>query len=128
MSEPNEPGNDAAPNYRLPLRTYPACHLRADNVLRDTTNDITIIGITEIERCFWRKINQVLKRLPGTMPNDLETKETASFSVYKGQDVDPVFLLSMKENISSNSAIWTSFGVGAFESCFAYFRTQLAIV
>ena len=89
---------------------------------------ISIIGITEIERGFRRKINQVLKSLSGTTPNDLKAQETASFPVYKGQDIDSVFLLSMKEKTSSNSAIWTSFGVGGFESCSAYFRTQLAIV
>lgn len=71
---------------------------------------IGIKGIAEILFRFWGEINQMLKRLFGTLPNYLEPEKTACFSVYNRQDVDPVFLFPMKENTSSISASVTFSG------------------
>lgn len=61
-------------------------------------------------------------------PDHLETQETACFSVSNRQNVDGLFLSSMKENTSSNSAVSTSSGTGGIGGYSACCFTQFATV
>lgn len=89
---------------------------------------ISIQSVTVIVFRLWCKVKKELKDMPIAFPDHLETQETACFSVYNRQDIDALFLLPMKENTSSNSAVSTSSGTGGIgrysACCFTQFATD----
>lgn len=74
---------------------------------------ICIKSITEIPFCFRPIIDDGLEIIASAFPDDLPAQETASSSVYIGEEVDPVFLSPIKVKSSSSSAFSTCSGTGA---------------
>ena len=75
----------------------------------------TIIGIecvTVILLGLGRIVYHILDGWLSALPNHFPAQITAGLPVYKRQDVDPVFLLPIKVNNSSISAVLTSLGTG----------------
>src|SRR5512141_1798731 len=87
---------------------------------------IRIESITEIPFGFRPSIDNGLKIIPGAFPDDLPAQETASGSVYIGQEVDSVFLSPIKVKSSSSSAFSTFSGTGAGGRISAWALAQLA--
>jgi hypothetical protein len=76
----------------------------------------SIIGIeciTGILFGFWRIVYYLLNGLLSALPDYFPTQITTRLPIYDREDVDPVFLLPMKVNNSSISAVFTSVGTGA---------------
>jgi hypothetical protein len=74
-----------------------------------------IIGIKCIAEILFglgRSINHLLNILLRALPDNFAAQITARLPVYDRDDVDPVFLLPIKVNSSSISAILTSSGTG----------------
>ena len=57
-------------------------------------------------------VYQLLNGWLGALPDHFPTQVTACLSIYDRDDVDPVFLLPIKVNNSSISAVLTSLGTG----------------
>jgi len=74
---------------------------------------IGIECITVVLLGLGRIIHQCLNGWLSAFPAHFPTQITARLPVYDREDVDPVFLLPIKENISSISAVLTSVGTGA---------------
>ena len=69
---------------------------------------VTVI-LLGLERIVYHLLNGWLSALPDHFPAQI----TACLPVYDRDYVDPVFLLPIKVNNSSISAVWTSLGTGA---------------
>lgn len=74
---------------------------------------ISIKGVTEVLLGLGRIVYHLLNGWLSAFPNHFPTQITARLPVYERQDVDPVFLLPIKVNNSSISAVSTSLGTGA---------------
>lgn len=74
---------------------------------------VGIKGVTEILPGLGRIVYQFLNVWLCALPSHSPTQITARLPVYDRQDVDPVFLLPIKVNNSSISAVLTSWGIGA---------------
>ena len=74
---------------------------------------VGIKGITVIAFGLGCRIHHILDGLLGAFPNYFPAQITARPPVYAREDVDPVFLLPIKVNNSSISAVLTSLGTGA---------------
>jgi hypothetical protein len=74
---------------------------------------IGIKGITEILFGLLRIVHQLLNGWLSALPDHFPTQITARLPIYDRDDVDPVFLLPIKVNNSSISAVLTSLGTGA---------------
>lgn len=74
---------------------------------------IGIECIAEVLLGLGRIINQLLNGWLSALPDHFPAQITTGLPVYDGQDVDPVFLLPIKVNNSSISAVLTSLGTGA---------------
>ena len=74
---------------------------------------ISIKGVTVILLGLGRIVYQLLNSWQSALPNHFTTQITACLPIYEREDVDPVFLLPIKVNISSISAVLTSLGTGA---------------
>lgn len=74
---------------------------------------VGIQGITEVLLGFGCIVYHLLNGWLRTLPNHFPTQITARLPIYEGQDVDLVFLLPIKVNNSSISAVLTSLGTGA---------------
>lgn len=74
---------------------------------------ISIKGVTVILLGLGRIVYQLLKGWQSALPNHFTTQITACLPIYEREDVDPVFLLPIKVNNSSISAVLTSLGTGA---------------
>jgi len=73
---------------------------------------ISLKGITEILFGLGRTVNHLLNILLHSLPDHFAAQIAARLAVYDRNDVDPVFLLPIKVNSSSISAVLTSFGTG----------------
>ena len=73
---------------------------------------ISIKSIAVILLGLGRIIHQLLNGWLSAFPGHFATQITACLPIYDGQDVDPVFFLPIKVNISSISAVLTSSGTG----------------
>ena len=83
---------------------------------------ICIKSITLINFGLGRIIHHILDGLLGAFPGHIPAQEAAGLSVYKRDDVDPLFLSPIKVNSSSISASLTSSGMGTaakFSACAA---------
>ena len=60
-----------------------------------------------------RLVYQLLNVWLSALPDDFPAQITARLPIYEREDVDPVFLLPIKVNNSSISAVFTSLGTGA---------------
>jgi len=89
---------------------------------------IGIEAITEIESCLWRVVHEFLDLLNSTVPDDFPAQNATRKPIYDGDDVDPVFLCSMKVNNSSISAVSTFSGMGAAGSLAEWALTHSATV
>ena len=74
---------------------------------------ICIKCVTVILLGLGRIVYQLLNGWQSALPNHFTTQITACLPIYEREDVDPVFLLPIKVNNSSISAILTSLGTGA---------------
>ena len=74
---------------------------------------ISIKSITVIQLGLGRIVHQLLNGWLSAFPDHFATQIAACLPIYDGQDVDPVFFLPIKVNISSISAVLTSSGTGA---------------
>lgn len=74
---------------------------------------ISIESIAIILLGFGSLIHHVLNGVLCTFPNHFTSQKAASFPIYKGQNIDPVFFSPMKVNNSFISASLTSSGTGA---------------
>lgn len=75
-----------------------------------------VIGIqcvTEVTLGLGRIVYHLLNGRLSALPHHFPTQITARLSIYEREDVDPVFLLPIKVNNSSISAVLTSLGTGA---------------
>ena len=73
---------------------------------------VGIKGITVIAFGLGCFIDHILDGLLGAFPYHFPAQITAGLAIYAGEDVDPVFLLPIKVNNSSISAVLTSLGTG----------------
>jgi hypothetical protein len=74
---------------------------------------ISIKGVTVILLGLGRIVYQLLNGWLSALPNHFASQITACLPIYEREDVDPVFLLPIKVNNSSISAVLTSLGTGA---------------
>jgi hypothetical protein len=74
---------------------------------------VSIKGITEVLLGLRRIVYQLLKSWLSALPDHFPAQITTRLPVYDREDVDPVFLLPIKVNNSSISAVLTSLGTGA---------------
>jgi len=74
---------------------------------------VCIKCITEIMLGLGRIVYQLLNSWLSAFPHHFPAQITTGLPVYDRQDVDPVFLLPIKVNNSSISAVLTSLGTGA---------------
>jgi len=74
---------------------------------------IGIKGVTEVMLGLRRIVYHLLNGRLSALPDDFPTQITARLPIYYREDVDPVFLLPIKVNNSSISAVLTSLGTGA---------------
>jgi hypothetical protein len=73
---------------------------------------ISIKGVTEILLGLRRMVYHLLNSWLSALPDHFPAQITARLPVYNCDDVDPVFLLPIKVNNSSISAVFTSLGTG----------------
>jgi hypothetical protein len=73
---------------------------------------ISIKSIAEILLGLGRIVYHRLNSWLSALPDDFPAQITARLPVYDREDVDPVFLLPIKVNNSSISAVFTSLGTG----------------
>ena len=74
---------------------------------------IGIECITEVLLGLWCSVYNLLNVWLSALPNHFPTQIATRLPIDDGQDVDPVFLLPIKVNNSSISAVLTSWGSGA---------------
>ena len=74
---------------------------------------ISIQGVTEVLLGLGCFVHQLLNGWLSALPDHFPTQITAGLPIYEREDVDPVFLLPIKLNNSSISAVLTSSGTGA---------------
>lgn len=89
---------------------------------------ICIKGITEILFGLGRPINHLLNILLRSLPDNFAAQITARLAVYDRNDVDPVYLLPIKVNSSSISAVLTSFSTGVSDKLAALAFTHSEMV
>lgn len=89
---------------------------------------IDIEGVTEIPLGLWSLVDHGLDRFLGAFPEKIPAQNAAGVPIDDGHEVDSVFFSPMNVNNSSNSAVWTRSGTGAFGNFSEYSLTQLATV
>ena len=90
-----------------------------------------VIGIecvTEILLGFRRIVYHLLNGWLSAFPNDFPAQITARLPVYEGEDVDPVFLLPIKVNNSSVSAVLSFLSTGSYGKLTALALTHYGTV
>jgi hypothetical protein len=85
---------------------------------------IGIKGVTVILFGLRRIVNHLLNSWLSALPDDFPAQITARLAVYDRDDVDPVFLLPIKVNNSSISAVLTSLGTGTSDKLAALALTH----